>query len=143
MLIVNIYNYKFNDSSEVCLNKELEFYLFVFRAEVIWEISIKSSCFLRISRRKEWSFVWTQFFGSGIPFQILAPTLQKLSTCTSKPLINGPFVLYLKGFWTIKNKFFNCRYSQRYFIVAWDVMNKFLVSLKREMIFLSRLSVDM
>jgi len=34
-LVLNRYqNYKFNDSYEVCLNEELQFYLYVFRAEI-------------------------------------------------------------------------------------------------------------
>ena len=64
------------------MNEELEFYCYVLRAEVIWEISIWSSKFLKISRRKEWSFMWKCSFGSslnnsGMSFQILASTPKK------------------------------------------------------------------
>ena len=34
------HNYKFSDSCKVCLIEGLKFYLYDFRAEVIWEISI-------------------------------------------------------------------------------------------------------
>ena len=60
------HNYKFSDSCKVCLIEGLKFYLYDFRAEVIWEIPIWSSCFLRISRRKEWSFVWKYRLGSSL-----------------------------------------------------------------------------
>ena len=59
-------------------------YLFAFRAELIW----------KISKRKEWSFVWKCFLGSslndaGISFQILAPTLEKARA--QAPLYTGFF----------------------------------------------------
>ena len=42
-----LYQLKSVLNCQVCLNEGIKFYLNVFRAEVIWEISIQSSCFLR------------------------------------------------------------------------------------------------
>ena len=76
-------------------------YLFAFRAELIWKISKKSPCFLRISKRKKWSFVWKCFLGSslndaGISFQILGPTLKKARA--QVPLYTGFFETIINNY---------------------------------------------
>ena len=56
------HNYTFSDSYKVCLNKELKFCLYVFRAEVIWEISIQSSCFFKSIKKERVEFRLEVFF---------------------------------------------------------------------------------